>query len=73
VSGATFEGSVVFEEPGRRGFAGRAVYEDGPGLVTLTGDPRIVDEGEGSELRASGSGSGPARAPWPRPTACATP
>jgi len=51
VSGATFEGSVVFEEPGRRGFAGRAVYEDGPGLVTLTGDPRIVDEGEGSELR----------------------
>ncbi|HSD25846.1 MAG TPA: LptA/OstA family protein, partial [Vicinamibacteria bacterium] len=52
VSGATFEGSVVFEEPGRRAFAGRAVYEDEPGLVTLTGDPRIVDEGEGSELRA---------------------
>ncbi|HSD28424.1 MAG TPA: LptA/OstA family protein, partial [Vicinamibacteria bacterium] len=51
VSGATFEGSVVFEEPGRRAFAGRAVYEDGPGLVTLTGDPRIVDEAEGSELR----------------------
>jgi lipopolysaccharide transport protein LptA len=51
VRGATFEGSVVFEEPGRRAFAGKAAYEDGPGLVTLTGDPRIVDEGEGSELR----------------------
>jgi lipopolysaccharide transport protein LptA/LPS export ABC transporter protein LptC len=51
VSGATFEGSVVFDEPGRRGFAGKAVYEDGPGLVSLTGDPRIVDEGEGAELR----------------------
>jgi lipopolysaccharide export system protein LptA len=51
VSGATFEGSVAFEEPGRRAFAARAVYEDGPGLVTLTGDPRIVDDGEGSELR----------------------
>jgi lipopolysaccharide transport protein LptA/LPS export ABC transporter protein LptC len=51
VSGTTFDGSVQFEEPGRRAFAGRAVYEDGPGLVTLTGDPRIVDEGERSELR----------------------
>jgi lipopolysaccharide transport protein LptA len=51
VRGATFEGSVAFEEPGRRAFAGRASYEAGPGLVTLTGDPRIVDEGEGSELR----------------------
>jgi lipopolysaccharide transport protein LptA len=52
VTGARFEGSVAFEEPGRRGFAARAVYEAGPGLVTLTGDPRIVDEGQGSELRA---------------------
>jgi lipopolysaccharide transport protein LptA/LPS export ABC transporter protein LptC len=52
VTGATFVGSVAFEEPGRRGFAAKAVYEDGPGLVTLTGDPRIVDEGQGSELRA---------------------
>jgi len=51
VSGATFDGAVAFEEPGRRGFAARAVYEDGPGLVTLTGDPRIVDEEQGSELR----------------------
>jgi lipopolysaccharide transport protein LptA/LPS export ABC transporter protein LptC len=51
VSGATFEGAVAFEEPGRRGFAAKAVYEDGPGIVTLTGDPRIVDEDQGSELR----------------------
>ncbi len=53
VRGATFEGSVAFEEPGRRGFAAKAVYEDGPGLVTLTGgEPRIVDDEQGSDLRA---------------------
>ena len=51
LSGATFDGSVAFREPGRRASAGRAVYEEAAGLVTLTGDPRIVDEGEGSELR----------------------
>ncbi len=49
---ADFEGSVVFTEPGRRAWAGRAVYEEGAGRVTLTGDPRISDEAEGSELRA---------------------
>ena len=27
------------------------MYDEAAGLVTLTGDPRIVDEGEGSELR----------------------
>jgi lipopolysaccharide transport protein LptA len=51
VSGAAFDGAVAFREPGRRASAGRAVYEEAAGLVTLTGDPRIVDEGEGSELR----------------------
>jgi lipopolysaccharide transport protein LptA len=51
VRGADFEGGVALTEPGRKAWAGRVVYEDGPGLVTLTGDPRIVDEGEGSELR----------------------
>jgi lipopolysaccharide transport protein LptA len=51
LSGAAFDGSVAFREPGRRASAGRAVYEEAAGLVTLTGDPRIVDEGEGSELR----------------------
>jgi lipopolysaccharide transport protein LptA len=51
VRGADFEGGVAFTEPGRQAWAGRAAYEAGPGLVTLTVDPRIVDEGEGSELR----------------------
>jgi lipopolysaccharide transport protein LptA len=51
VRGAEFDGSVAFAEPGRRAWAGRAVYEEAAGLITLTGDPRIVDEGEGSELR----------------------
>jgi lipopolysaccharide transport protein LptA len=51
VRGTEFDGSVAFTEPGRKAWSALAVYEDGPGLVTLTGDPRIVDEGEGSELR----------------------
>jgi lipopolysaccharide transport protein LptA len=58
VRGADFEGSVTFTEPGRKAWAGRAVYEDEAGLVTLTGDPRIVDEGEGSELRGRRIGLG---------------
>ena len=52
VSGATFDGSVVFEEPGRRALAARGVYEEALALVTLTGEPRIVDEGQGSDLQA---------------------
>jgi lipopolysaccharide transport protein LptA len=51
VRGAEFDGSVVFSEPGRRAWAARAVFEGEPGRVVLTGDPRIVDEVEGSELR----------------------
>ena len=51
VRGAQFDGSVAFTEAGRKAWAGRAVYEEGAGLVTLTGDPRVVDEEEGSELR----------------------
>ena len=49
---ATFTKNVAFTEPGRKAWAGRAVYDEGAGRVTLTEDPRIVDEGEGSELRA---------------------
>jgi len=51
LSGATLEGAVSFREPGRQGSAGRAVYDEAAGLLNLTGDPRLVDEGEGSELR----------------------
>ena len=49
--GAVFDGAVVATEPGRKAWASRAVYEDGTGLTTLTGDPRLLDEGDGSELR----------------------
>jgi LPS export ABC transporter protein LptC/lipopolysaccharide transport protein LptA len=49
---ATFAEGVVFTEPGRKAWAGRAVFDEGSGRVNLTEDPRIVDEGEGSELRA---------------------
>jgi LPS export ABC transporter protein LptC/lipopolysaccharide transport protein LptA len=48
---ATFTGSVVFSEPGRKAWAGRAVFDEGSGRVALTDTPRIVDEAEGSELR----------------------
>lgn len=51
VRGAEFDGSVAFTEPGRKAWAGRAVLEEGASRVTLTGDPRIADEGEGGELR----------------------
>jgi lipopolysaccharide transport protein LptA len=52
VRGAQFDGSVAFTEAGRKAWASRAVYDEGAGIITLTGDPRIVDEQEGSELRA---------------------
>ena len=49
---ATFLENVTFTEPGRKAWAGRAVFDEANGRVTLTEDPRIVDEAEGSELRA---------------------
>ena len=49
---ATFTKNVAFTEPGRKAWAGRAVFDEGAGRVTLTEEPRIVDEAEGSELRA---------------------
>jgi lipopolysaccharide transport protein LptA len=52
VRDATFTDNVTFTEPGRKAWAGRAVHDEAAGRVTLTEDPRIVDEAEGSELRA---------------------
>ncbi len=49
---ATFTGRVAFTEAGRKAWAGRAVFDEGSGKVALSEDPRIVDEAEGSELRA---------------------
>jgi lipopolysaccharide transport protein LptA len=49
---AEFKGAVAFSEPGRKAFASQAVYDEAKGTLLLTGEPRIVDEGEGSELRA---------------------
>ena len=51
VRDAVFEGGVAFEEPGRKGWAGHSAYDAAAGTLLLTRDPRIVDEGEGSELR----------------------
>jgi lipopolysaccharide transport protein LptA len=43
-------GAVVFSEPARKAWASRAEYDEAAGVVALTGDPRIVDETDGSEL-----------------------
>ncbi len=51
VKGAEFEGAIVFSEPGRKAWAGHSSYDQAAGTLVLTGDPRIVDEAEGSELR----------------------
>lgn len=49
---ATFEGAFAFSEPGRRAWAQRAVFDDGPGQVILSGgDPRLEDDSQGGELR----------------------
>ena len=51
VRDAVFEGSVVFDEPGRKAWAGHSAFDAATGTLLLTRDPRIVDEAEGSELR----------------------
>jgi lipopolysaccharide transport protein LptA/LPS export ABC transporter protein LptC len=51
VQEAVFEGSVAFEEPGRKAWAGHSAFDAAAGMLVLTRDPRIQDEAEGSELR----------------------
>jgi len=51
VKNAVFEGSVAFEEPGRKAWAGHSTFDVAAGSLVLTRDPRILDEAEGSELR----------------------
>jgi lipopolysaccharide export system protein LptA len=49
---ARFDTNVAFSQSGRKGWADRAAFDEGSGTVTLTGgEPRVVDEAEGSELR----------------------
>ncbi len=52
LTSARFEGDVRFVEGGRRGWAREAQYVEAAGLLTMAGDPRLVDEAQGSELRA---------------------
>jgi LPS export ABC transporter protein LptC/lipopolysaccharide transport protein LptA len=49
---AVFRGDVQFAEAGRRAWARDAEYEESSGQLKLNGDPRLVDEAQGSELRA---------------------
>lgn len=51
VKGAQLEGAVVFSEAGRKAWAGHAAYDAATDGLVLTREPRIVDEGEGSQLR----------------------
>ncbi|HVO11985.1 MAG TPA: LptA/OstA family protein [Vicinamibacteria bacterium] len=52
VQGAEVVQNLVYAEPGRKAWAQHALFQDGPGLLTLTGAPRLVDEEQGSDLRA---------------------
>jgi lipopolysaccharide transport protein LptA/LPS export ABC transporter protein LptC len=49
---AELRGDFAYEEPGRKAWARRAVFDETASLLTLTGDARIVDAGQRSELRA---------------------
>jgi lipopolysaccharide transport protein LptA len=48
----TFEERVELAEGRRKAAAGKAVYEEARGVLLLTGDPRLLDEEQGSDLRA---------------------
>jgi lipopolysaccharide export system protein LptA len=50
--GAELRGDFVFEEPGRKAWSRRAVYDEDASQLVLTGDAGIVDEAQRSELRA---------------------
>ena len=50
---ALFKESVTFTEPGRKGWAEQAVYDEEAQRLRLSGGaPRIVDDEDGSELQA---------------------
>lgn len=53
--GADFQGNVEFAEPGRKAWAQNAALDETRGTLRLTGAPRVVDEGRGSDLRADGA------------------
>jgi lipopolysaccharide transport protein LptA len=52
LSAATFDRDVHFTEPGRTAWAHHAEYHEAAQLLTLTGEPRVADEEQGSELHA---------------------
>jgi LPS export ABC transporter protein LptC/lipopolysaccharide transport protein LptA len=52
---ADFSIDVEFAEPGRRAWAQTAVLDEAKGTLRLTGAPRLVDEVQGSDLRADGA------------------
>lgn len=52
VAAADFSSQVEFVEPGRRAWAQTAALDETKGTLVLSGSPRLVDEGRGSDLRA---------------------
>lgn len=52
LQGAELRGDFTFEEPGRKAWGRRAVFDEAASLLTLIGDARVVDEAQRSELRA---------------------
>jgi lipopolysaccharide transport protein LptA/LPS export ABC transporter protein LptC len=53
VRSGDFEGGFVFEEPERKAWARRATFDAAASRLTLTGDARVQDEAQRSELRAA--------------------
>src|SRR5262249_38060477 len=52
LTAAEFRGDVVMPEPGRQAWAEHAVLNDAQGILSLSGNPRVRDEGRGGDLRA---------------------
>ncbi len=52
VTAAQLAKEIAFSEPGRKAWAQRADYREAAGVLVLEGDPRLVDQEQGSDLRA---------------------
>jgi lipopolysaccharide transport protein LptA/LPS export ABC transporter protein LptC len=53
VRSGEFQGGFAFEEPGRKAWSRRASYDAAASRLTLTGEARVQDEAQRSELQAA--------------------
>jgi len=52
LTAAEFTGGVEMTEPGRKAWAEHALLNETQGILALTGNPRVLDEARGGDLRA---------------------